>query len=147
MVLHFYLKETEIQHVQSSFSNDDSEQMENHFENLEEDFVPNMSNNNNLSWFSYRCHVLGESNLSLSPIFWISDFSCFDTCFQNANLRQMETNSRELREFFAHKKLIYKKISQILHSCHDLGDTKSNLQPQFLAVQSIFHGRQFQNLM
>ena len=40
MVLHFYLKETE---------NYNFEWMENHFEKLEEAFVPNMSKNNNIS--------------------------------------------------------------------------------------------------
>ena len=40
-------------------------------------FVPNMSKKNNLSQFSYKYCILGESNPSLSPNFWISEFPCF----------------------------------------------------------------------
>jgi hypothetical protein len=74
-ILRFYCAE-------SSFSNDDSERLENHFEKRAEDFVPNTSKNNNLSQFSYRCHILGESNPSLSPNFWISEFPCLTHVFE-----------------------------------------------------------------
>jgi hypothetical protein len=60
--------------AESSFSNDDSEGLEYHFEKRSEDFVPNTSEINSLSQFSYRCHRLGESNPSPSPNFWISYF-------------------------------------------------------------------------
>jgi hypothetical protein len=62
--------------VDSSFSNDHSERPENNFEKWYKDFVSKKSNNNNLSQVSYRCHILGESNSSLSPNFWISEFTC-----------------------------------------------------------------------
>ena len=39
-------------------------------------------NNNNLSHFSYRCYILGESNPSLSPNFWISEFPCLKHVFE-----------------------------------------------------------------
>jgi hypothetical protein len=60
--------------TESSFSNDDSERLEDHFEKWSEVFVPNILNIKNLSQFSYRCHILGESNTSPSPNFWISYF-------------------------------------------------------------------------
>jgi hypothetical protein len=54
--------------VESSFSNDDSERLEDHFENRLEDFVPNMSKKNKLFKFIHRCHKCGEPNPYLSPI-------------------------------------------------------------------------------
>jgi len=59
---HFY-------YAEPSFSNDDSERLEDHFEKWSEDFVPNFSKNNNLFGFIHRCHRCGESNPSLSPSF------------------------------------------------------------------------------
>ena len=82
MVLCFYLKEPKIQHVQSSFSNDNYERLENHFEKLEEVFVPNTSKNDNLSHFSQGCCIFGESNPSLSPNFRISEFPCLTQVFE-----------------------------------------------------------------
>ena len=41
-----------------------------------------MSENNNLSQFSYRNCILGESNPSLTPNFWISEFPCFTHVFE-----------------------------------------------------------------
>jgi hypothetical protein len=61
-------------YVESSFSNDDSERLEDHFEKRSEIFVPNTYNIKILSHFSYMCHILGESNPSLSPNFQISYF-------------------------------------------------------------------------
>jgi hypothetical protein len=52
------------------------------FEKRAEVFVSNMSKNNNLSHFSYRCHILGESNSSLSPNFRISEFPCLTHVFE-----------------------------------------------------------------
>jgi hypothetical protein len=69
-------------YVESSFSNDDFERLEDHFEKQVEDFVTNMSKTNNLSQFSYRCHILGESNSSLSPNFRISEFTCLTHVFE-----------------------------------------------------------------
>ena len=66
-IWHFY-------YSKSSFSNDDSKRLENHFTKREEVFVPNMSKNNKLSHFSYRYFILGESNPSLRPNFRISEF-------------------------------------------------------------------------
>ena len=53
-------------YVESSFSNDDIGILEDHFEKWLDYFMHYMSNNNNLSHFSYRCHILGESNPSPS---------------------------------------------------------------------------------
>jgi hypothetical protein len=47
-------------YVESSFSNDDYERLEDHFEKRSEVFVPNTSNIKSLSQFSYRCYILGE---------------------------------------------------------------------------------------
>jgi hypothetical protein len=47
------------------------------FENMREVFVQNGWKNNNLYHNLHRCHNLGESNPSLSPIFQASIFSCF----------------------------------------------------------------------
>ena len=66
----------------SSFSNDDSERLENHFAKRKKVFVSNMSKNNNLSQFLYRCHILRESNSSLRPNFRISQFPCFTHVFE-----------------------------------------------------------------
>ena len=60
--------------AESSFSNDDSERLEYHFEKRLEDFVPNTSKIISLSQFSYKCHRLGESKTSSSPNFRISYF-------------------------------------------------------------------------
>ena len=54
--------------------NDDFEPLEYHFKKRSEVFVPNTSEINNLPQFSYRCHILIESNPSPSPNFWISEF-------------------------------------------------------------------------
>jgi hypothetical protein len=59
---------------ESSFSNEDYERLEYHFEKWLEDFVPNTSEIIILSQFSYKCHILGESNPSPSHNFWISYF-------------------------------------------------------------------------
>jgi hypothetical protein len=66
-IWHFYCAE-------SSFSNEDSERLEYHFEKRLEDFVPNTSEIISLFQFSYRCHILGESNPSPNPNFRISYF-------------------------------------------------------------------------
>jgi hypothetical protein len=60
--------------VESSFSNEDSERLEYHFEKRLEDFVPKTSEIISLFQFFYRCHKLGESNPSPSPNFRISYF-------------------------------------------------------------------------
>ena len=59
----------------------DYEQLEGNFDKLKEVYFSNIFIYNNLFHFSYRCHIFGESNPSLSPIFQISGFSCFGTCF------------------------------------------------------------------
>jgi hypothetical protein len=68
--------------AKSSFSNDDSERLENQFEKRAEAFVTNMSNNNKNSQFSYRCHRLGELNSFLSSNFRISEFPCLTHVFE-----------------------------------------------------------------
>ena len=55
--------------AKSSFSNDDPRRLEDHFEKRSEDFVPDMSKNNNLFIFIQRHHGFGEMNPSLSPNF------------------------------------------------------------------------------
>jgi hypothetical protein len=61
-------------YAELSFSNDDSERLEYHFDKWPEVFVTNTLEINKLPQFSYRCHRLGESNPSPSPNFWISEF-------------------------------------------------------------------------
>ena len=78
-------------YTESSFLNDDSERLENHFEKRVEDFVTNTSNNNNLSQFSCRCHRSGELNSSLSPNFRISEFPCLTHVFE----MHIRTNENE----------------------------------------------------
>ena len=69
-------------YVESSFSNDDPERLKDYFEKISNDFVPEMSKYNNLSFFSYRCHRLGESNPSPSLKFWISEIPCLTHVFE-----------------------------------------------------------------
>jgi hypothetical protein len=45
--------------VKSSFSNDDSKRLEDHFEKWTKAFVPKISKKNNLFRFIHRCHRCG----------------------------------------------------------------------------------------
>ena len=68
--------------AESSFSNDDPGRLEDHFEKWSKDFVPEISKNNKISQFSYRCHIMGESNPSPSIKFQISEFPCLTHVFE-----------------------------------------------------------------
>ena len=112
--------------VESSFSNDDFERLENHFEKWVEDFVTNMSNNNNLSQFSYRCHILGESNSSLSPNFWISEFPCLTHVFEMKIPSKWKRISKNWARFFLTTNQ-YTKSSSSLYTTVLVGDIWVNL--------------------
>jgi hypothetical protein len=95
-----FLKILRFYYVESSFSNDDSEQLENRFGKQAEDFVTNTSKNNNLSQFSYRCDILGESNPSLTPNFRISEFPYLTHVFERSWENENESQRNE-KGFFS----------------------------------------------
>jgi hypothetical protein len=67
-----------------STSESDSGKMGRNFEKQREVFLHNRLKNKNLSHFFHRCHKLGESKPSLSPIFHFFVFSCFSHDFAGA---------------------------------------------------------------
>jgi hypothetical protein len=111
-------------YAESSFSNDDSERLEYHFEKWSEVFVPNTSEINNVPQFSYRCHRFGESNPSPSLNFRISKFLPLTHVFERQIWGKMETNLKKLREVFGQKKQMNKNLFHFIHNYHDSRDTE-----------------------
>jgi hypothetical protein len=70
------------------------------------------------------------------PIFLkIAHFCLFNMSSSEADSGQMKMNFENLRDFFLHNRLNKKTLSQFLHRCQKLGESKPSSSPIF----SVFH--------
>jgi hypothetical protein len=68
---------------------------------------------------------------SLNLIFPDSRFFSLETYFSNVDPGKMEEKFTKMREVFIKDKIMYKKLSHILHMCHGLGYSKKSMNPIF----------------
>jgi hypothetical protein len=76
------------------------------FKYMKEFIFNNRPMNINLFHFSHKCHRLGYSKESLSPMFSVFCVFLFETCFCDTCFNQMEMNLNKMREVFIHNMIV-----------------------------------------